>query len=394
MRNELKDAGLWNQHYEAISGLERYEFLVETFSEGLEKDFYDEADIVSALLLIKFELLESCNIERYINLVNILEKCNPEVFNEGYDYLIDEFINYHVFIGNLEKVQKYMGLFIENSLKGIDQTMESFRSIIYYGHDKLAVEIATKCWKGISDSDEILEESKKEFAEVISFNMIRQLCCELKSSGNIEDEKVIPYFGGSNLKLNSQWLKIIRNSLNGESDDLLVDFCTEAKRKESLQRIMGAFIDKLVNEKDVGFTLSAIMGDKILYYFEKRKMNKYKISNTEDYFSIEAQDLDKFLQEVFEGLLSYDYMMETAFLWIIPYFYDFLYSKKIISKYLYNKVIKGLKESKKNYIRRNSSTLWKYDFVHRWNKPDHMSDTDFQQESLLFKNTLHKKIRI
>lgn len=394
MRNELKDAGIWTQYYEALSGLERYEFLIETLSEGLEKDFYDEADIVSALLLIKFELMESCSIERYVNLINILEKCNSEVFNEGYDYLIDEFINYHAFIGNLEKIQKYMKPFIDNSLKGVDQTMEGFRSIVYYGYDKLAVDIATKCWKGVSTSEEILEESKQEFAEVISYNMIRDLCRELKVSGNIEDEKIIPYFGGNNLKLNSQWLKIIRNSLNGQNVNLLMDLNTDVKRKESLQRIMGAFIDNLVNEKSVGFTLSAILCDKILNYFEKRKISKHKNSSTEEYFYIEVQGLDEFLHEVFEGLFSYDYMMETAFLWIIPYLYDFLYSKKIISKNLYNKIIEELKELKKNYIRRNSSTLWKYDFVHRWNKPDHMSDKDFQQESLLFKSTLRKKIRV
>jgi hypothetical protein len=394
MRNELKDPNLWNQCYEALSGLERYEFLVETLSERLEKEFYDEADIVSALLLIKFELLESCNIERYVNLINILEKSHQGIFNEGYDYLIDEVINYYVFTGDLGKVQKYMQAFIENSLKGIDQNMEGFRTIIYYGHDKLAVDIATKCWKEISDSEEIIEESKMEFAEVISYNMIKELCSELKSSGNIEDEKVIPYFGGYNLKLNSQWLRIIRNSLNGDNVELLIDFNTDAKRKESLQKIMGAFIDKLVTEKDAGFTLSAIICDKLLFYFEKRKLSKYKISNTEDYFSIEIQGLDQFLQEVFDGLFSYDYLMETAFLWIIPYFYDFLYSKRLISKYLYNKTIKEFKELKKHYIRRNSSTLWKYDFVHRWNKPDYMLDKDFQQESLLFKNTLHKRVRL
>jgi hypothetical protein len=73
------------------------------------------------------------------------------------------------------------------------------------------------------------------------------------------------------------------------------------------------------------------------------------------------------------------------------YIYDFLLSVGLISKQIYGKFINESKRLKGIVIAQFTSDLWKTEFVHTWQKPDSVSETEFLEEQKIFRKSIEFK---
>ena len=96
------------------------------------------------------------------------------------------------------------------------------------------------------------------------------------------------------------------------------------------------------------------------------------------------EDFDRYL-----GRLAGDFLLDhtseiIAILWGSVYVYDFLKSIGIIYDELYANHIKAASMLKGDVIRGFVPKLWNSNFVHAWNKPDSVSQNEFEVENNIF----------
>ena len=126
-------------------------------------------------------------------------------------------------------------------------------------------------------------------------------------------------------------------------------------------------------------------------------MNEYKPKKennpkyVDSLFSFSKDELNQYLGKLLGGLLSQKQTEGFALLWGIPYLYDFLLSKEIISKRLYDRLIDIIKNLKPDIQKVASTDLWVYTFWTSWASPDYLSEEDFEREKELFENSINKK---
>jgi len=74
-------------------------------------------------------------------------------------------------------------------------------------------------------------------------------------------------------------------------------------------------------------------------------------------------------------------------IWGSVFVYDFLYSNKLISEIIYSHNFHILQHLKGIFISSYISSLWKYNYVHTWQKPDGVTEIEFLEEAKIFKKS-------
>jgi len=75
-------------------------------------------------------------------------------------------------------------------------------------------------------------------------------------------------------------------------------------------------------------------------------------------------------------------------LWGSVYVFDFLYKYNIISEKTFLDFMETSKELKGKVIGQYTADLWNSNFIHHWEKPDCISETEFVEESKIFEKSI------
>jgi len=94
------------------------------------------------------------------------------------------------------------------------------------------------------------------------------------------------------------------------------------------------------------------------------------------------------------GLISNKHTCGCAVAWGMIYVYDFLYKHEYISDKVYNNALEAIDGIKVEIIKGYANSLWEYDFVHTWGKPDSISDEEFNVEKELFDDSFEGQIKM
>ncbi|TRX03478.1 hypothetical protein FNW10_06960 [Flavobacterium gawalongense] len=119
-------------------------------------------------------------------------------------------------------------------------------------------------------------------------------------------------------------------------------------------------------------------------------MRYWRVNNekSQKHFAIETQEFYKFLQEISGGFFSNDTSDKYAILWGSVYVYDFLFEKELIDSKTYSEFIATSQELKGVLIANEPASLWEFNFVHKWQKPDGISEIEFETEAEIFNKSL------
>jgi hypothetical protein len=124
-------------------------------------------------------------------------------------------------------------------------------------------------------------------------------------------------------------------------------------------------------------------------------MNYWKGNNTTttNFFAINKITFEEELNTVLGDFFNDNQCDKITLLWGAVYIYDFLLGAQLIDKEEHTLCISVLYELKGFFIVNSFLKLWEYNFIHKWEKPDGVSEIEFIQESKIFEKSFLFKSR-
>ena len=142
-------------------------------------------------------------------------------------------------------------------------------------------------------------------------------------------------------------------------------------------------------QRNLTFMLSGRLWDKLLVFWEES--NSTKRLKPDTYFSVNLKKYERYLSVLSGDMFLSNRSEMIAVLWGSVYIYDFLKSIELISQETYDRFIKVSRILKGKVIGLWTKDLWNSDFVHRWQKPDGISSTEFEEEAKIFQKSISFK---
>lgn len=119
-------------------------------------------------------------------------------------------------------------------------------------------------------------------------------------------------------------------------------------------------------------------------------MPKKLLSHPDSYFEIREDRLDPHVARKIGGFLTNQQAKGFAILWAIPYIYEFLLAKQVISAAVFEGAIAASHSLKIQLMQGFQKHLWQYDFVHRWQRPNSISEEEFAAEAEQFARSIEQ----
>ena len=145
----------------------------------------------------------------------------------------------------------------------------------------------------------------------------------------------------------------------------------------------------MAEHKQVSFIASRGIWEELLEFLDRPGSSRKRLSHPDKYFSIPLKSLETFISQKM-NFLSLNYLRGASLAWGLPYVYDFLRSKQIISTRTHQQALEAATMVKQEIIKGFSNSLWEYDFVHHWLPPDSVSEETFTAETQQFADSIQQ----
>jgi hypothetical protein len=368
------------KNYEDNSILDLYSPIKVFFSKKISKKVIEEFDLVEIL----FEFYDECNkfkqFEKIIEISEIIKKNNPKLHLEVAEYLYGYLIDYYIYQNQKENLEEPINYFISNPVETIDSFLQIFKKLVSYQYIDIVDKMIVQCFDKILKAPNLIGDVTEDL-RIAKFELsVEKLLDKNNFVDPLEMEKEIKHY---DMKIIDKDAKLF--SL------LLIEFPEEELKekfvinKGDCLNIIGIFFRKYMKAKNICFPLSTIIYYGILDYWLEHSKNKEK--DTNKYFSLEQKKFDSFLGKK-SGSFFFNNMQEVyIILWGSQYVYDFLKSINFINEKTHKESINLIYDLKKNLMEDMKNSLWEYNFVFTWAKPDSYNDIQYNQEKLLFENS-------
>lgn len=263
----------------------------------------------------------------------------------------------------------------------------------FYECTDVLVELCRKTYTPVARSSEIMGGTERELADIVFVDMIDKVYRLILSGEPVDWEAFTRQAKKYGFIGSQEMADEIRDHLTKEmegGETFAADF--RRNREESLDTVVWAFDRYMLDRKGMDFICSHRIMGTVWEFLRERKLRGQKSVSPNAYFAFAKGDLDSHLGQMAAGFLSTRQAEAVGLLWGIVYVYDFLLSKDIIAGSVHRDVIRSVNSLKTRLMKGFGSTLWQYDFVHRWTPPDSVSDADFAAESERFSKTIEMEV--
>ncbi len=101
----------WNKYINEDI-LEIFEITCDFFSKELPKEFVENYDVVEVILETIGHQATAKNFENVIRFSELLQRKQPRLYKENFQYFDDILVDYYCFYGNQKKVEEAFSNFI------------------------------------------------------------------------------------------------------------------------------------------------------------------------------------------------------------------------------------------------------------------------------------------
>jgi hypothetical protein len=388
MTSFVNDPEQWYEAYEPASKKQRYEIVLETIQQPLPLKLVEEADLGMCLVETKSDLEANNLIPELLEFIETLQTQQPEFYRKEFFYYDDFLVTYYLFQNAPEKVAESCVRFIEEPISSIDEFLTILEKLRYYGYTELAEQISRKCYKRVAKAPSLLRGTEWDFANIIFDNLVQQTYLRLQR----EEEVNWQAFHQDALKYGfdneQEWVDELRDALTtgvASGGQFVEAFKTShAVRENLLNGLNWEFCCYMLNRKQMDFMCSEKLWNNLLVFWCERDDAVAQSPSSDVFFYISEPVLDEYLAQMAGGFMSSRQSTSIAILWSIPYVYDFLLFKEIISPSLHDEVLQHVAALKPEAVRAFQNHLWEYDFVHRWARPDSVPEAAFTAEAEMF----------
>lgn len=374
------DIDNWWRQYNSKSTSEQYEFIRNTFKQGLTQEFFNKIDIDDVILGTKGSLENTKKFDNVLDFTKILQTHHPQLYKEYYEYFDNFLIDYYCYHNQKENLLQPVANFIKEPVKGIDDLFLSFKKLLFYNHIDLVNKIIEETFETIYKSPKIIPGAEYELAQVKLYITLEKAC--LKNHDKIDWKRFRNSLKKYNFEFEEDFIISIDKGLNSKilpSNECIQNFIED--RNNFIVTLEGYFLNYMA-KKGFCFALSGWIWDKMVDFWTEYSGDKHQ--KPDKYFTVKKEDFDRYL-----GRLAGDFLLDhtseiIAILWGSVYVYDFLKSIGIIYDELYANYIKTASMLKGDVIRGFVPKLWNSNFVHSWNKPGSISQNEFDAENNIF----------
>jgi dihydrofolate reductase len=339
------------------------------------------------LLEIKDELDDNNLIADALTLIEKVQQQQPKLYKQEFPYLDTFRINYYLFCNHLELVQTSLNQFQVNPIDGIEQITSVINLLSYYGAKDILIVFCRSVYQQVENTgleDELVKYIIQDLVERTYFQLERG---ETVDWGLINTE--ITQYSVKNQQLAAK----LRQDLTTKlviNEQLFTNLKNEREIDNIFCLLSIAFSGYMATKKQVSFITSQAIWETIFEFLANRKLPKKQLSHPDTYFQISEKQLDEYAGKLIGGLFSDQQALSVTLVWGIPYIYDFLFSKNIITEAVHQEAIAVTVTIKTHLIKFFNDHLWKYSFVHRWIHPDSLSLVDFIAEAAMFTASIEK----
>ncbi len=395
MRIPIDDPEKWRKTYAALSDQEKYDFFCQTMEYRLSDDFLEDIDIVDLLICIFEDLQRAKQHQNCFALYEIIAKNNPGIMLQNDFYYIDKnLIDLSLFLKETNNLNRYLASFKADPVSSIDSLIPVLDKLVFYGQTGLALDIATGVYHAVKESDKLIGGAECDFASVILMQKLQDTYEELKNGRFIDNQEIIDYLKKYDFE--------IGDILDGIMQTLRLDYLNIGQYEfADLQKEKRAFFGKLMllfckymyEEKKVNFSASSEF-----WYFATENFSSD--TDSEDggctFDRLFELDEQKFEDDIKArvGFISNKRPHGFAMAWGLQYLYDFLFINKFVPEHAYLAALAAIRRIKLELMDGLHNELWKYNFVHCWERPDSIDPVQFKTEQDLFEKTFVERVDI
>lgn len=388
MAVSVTDSEQWYAAYEEASAKQQYDMLLDAIAQPLTPELIEELDLGMLLVMMRDELVNHNLLDQAITLVHTLQQQQPELHQQEFLFLDNLLIQYYLYKNDLEQVRAALKQFMANPAEDVDQTLAILDYLKLYNAVDLAVELSQSAYEPVQSSPRVMLGAEMEFGNVLLYYHLQRADEQHQRGEPIDWDAFLTEVTKYGFERKPKWVAELQNHLTTHvegSPEFLARF--KRDRREALRALSILFCQYMAAQKQLDFIGSSAIWSAVIDFLENRKTSKKKLAQPNDYFSFAHEELDQYIAQKIGGLLSMEQALGVGMLWGIPYVYDVLRSTQIISDEVHDRAIAIATDVKATFIE-NYPHLWKFDFVHRWQPPDSISDEDFAAEAQQFAASL------
>jgi hypothetical protein len=375
----------WYEHFFSLSTDEKYKMFIEMLNKGVSDNELIEDDFGTVAVEFKGELIYTKKYEEAVDLIEKIKASAPILYQKEFPYLSNFTVEYYLYKDDLENVLVHLEPFLETPDKGYDLFIPLFNKIRFYKKNDLALKIVDAIYEPVAESDKLIGGAELELLDFIFYNLFQDYYTALKNGQEpewqqIEDTlKNFDYddaFFESDLPRIQQVLKQTVEG-NGEPTFSYDEWkaASEANWTNADRDLFWSFAAYMLKLGDFHFSIS----NDIWFGFSRVLMK----GKSHGDFTFRRHELEEVISNFF-GFMSTKEEEGFALLWGIPYIYDFLDDQQLITKEIKEQALNDVKAIKDKLIKGYKHDIWKFDFVHTWEKPKTIPTEEFANEVEIF----------
>jgi hypothetical protein len=355
----------------------------------LPPGYAKEVDFGFILVDVWGFLLNNNQIEEALAFIETLQQQQPEFYQAKFQYLDDFLVKYALFQEDEAAVRDATSRFKAHPVESIDPLMAVLDDLVFYQAIDPLDELCRAIYQPVATSNKLIGGSEIEISNLIIFNQFDQLHQRHRQGQTVDWQSLKAEgvkFGF--LDKDSLWDEIQAHL----TQPFTVDNNFEQQFKDDqgriLRHLLMEFCRTMRDRHSMSFVCSSLLWQAILDALDAQGTPKKQRQVPDGYFAMQQPKLDRYLGQQLGGFLSMRQSRGIAIVWGIPLLYEFLVELGILSERIARKAIAIVEKFKPQLIKGFAPTLWQYEFVHRWPRPDCVSEEEFTAEADHFRATI------
>ncbi|MBF2002012.1 MAG: hypothetical protein IGS50_24495 [Synechococcales cyanobacterium C42_A2020_086] len=376
------DPEQWAAAYEAASTQQRYHLLRDVLAQPLSPQLVEELDLGMLLVEMQHQLVAQNQLEPAIDLIQFLQQHQPQVYQQEFAALDDLRVQYALYRNDPLQAQAALQQFIARPCDDIEQTVVVLNYLKFYDAVDLAVELCRAAYPVVASSPAVLPRTELAFSSVIWDAHLQLIQEQLQAQQPLDWDGVLAELADYGMDRRN-----MDEIVQAFQEDTYANIGARLKRNrdKTLQWLALRFCQAMTAQQ-MSFVCSHAIWNAVLGFWEARELPPKQRTQPDTYFAISAIQLERYVSQQIGGVWSMQQAVGVALVWGIPYVYEFLAARQIISPPVQQQALAAATNLKAAIL--HLPQLWKYDFVHRWQPPNSVSPAEAAAEAAQFARSL------
>ncbi|NJK99535.1 MAG: hypothetical protein HC910_02845 [Spirulinaceae cyanobacterium SM2_1_0] len=382
------DFDQWHSEYLQASSRQAHQLILTLLEQPLSVDWVEEMDLGMILVEMRDELASSNDFPAFLHFLDVIRDRHPEIYAAEYPYFDTFLVDYYLYRDEPEHLRQALSNFRHNPAIGVEPLFEVCEILCLYGANEIASELCRATYEPIRKSSDVIRGAEDELSRVPLYVSLETAYCQQQSGETVDWQALEAELQPLGLSGKPQVLADLRRDLTAplpRPDELSVEFQNDLA--QFLRRLAMAACCHLATHKQMSFLTTRALWDALVEFLERRDVPPSKLRSPEAFFTFSEDELDRYLHQLVNAILSERSTTAVGLLWGIPYLYDFLHGIGVIATSTHQQVIAMTTNLKGVLSAFFAQSLWRFDFVHRWQPPDSIELATFQAEAARFRDT-------